>query len=201
MEYASRTFEFLSKSVLRHSRSRDDFIPIFFALDRYCKRRPHDASALHFFGLVCERIGHIETAAQLVGRAIEILETIYEETEDTNIERQFVIANSSLGRIRVSLRDYENALQSFEAAQGLIPEASHDQSTDLLQTQCKLGCGLAYFHLMQYNEALACFQGALAASQADTDVKGHANVLLAQTLWALNTPEFQETAKNHLLQR
>ncbi|EIN11575.1 superkiller protein 3 SKI3 [Punctularia strigosozonata HHB-11173 SS5] len=200
LEYASRTFELLSRPLHGRARSTEEFVPVFFALDRYCKRRPEDASALHLFGLVCERIGHIELAVELVTRSIEILEGIYEDTEDATVERQFVIANTTLGRMRVATGNFPGALESFETAQALVPLDSDDRSIKILRCQCDFGRALAYFNLGHHDDALASFQTALQISGGDREIKGHVSVLLSQALWALGSTEFQETAKNHLLQ-
>jgi len=74
------------------------------------------------FGLVCERIGHTELAIERTDHAITVLEAAYEETEDPIIERQFIIVNTTVARLRLAVRDYEGALSSFQTALGLLPE-------------------------------------------------------------------------------
>lgn len=172
-------------------------------LDRFCKQRPHDASALHLFGLVCERVGHIDLGINLMGRAITLLEAAYEESEDAAIERQFTIAHTNVARLRLSAGDFAGALESYQVATGLLPDEPSDDEveTTVLLAQCEFGAGLAHFKLGELPEALALFEAAMATAAEQPAVRGHVVVLLAQTLWAIGTEEAKETAKTQLLQR
>ncbi|KAF8270248.1 TPR-like protein [Lactarius quietus] len=169
----------------------------FFALGRYLKQRPDDASALHLFGLVCERIGLVELAIEHTDRAIRVLESAYEETEDPVIERQFTIANTTVARLRLAVRDYEGALSSFQSALGLLPEEGEDR---VLQSQCLFGSGLANFKLGALDVAIQNFEEALVAAGDDLQMRGHVTVLLSQTLWATGTLDGQDAAKSQLLE-
>ncbi|KAI9442528.1 TPR-like protein [Lactarius indigo] len=155
-----------------HHTSPDDLFPAFFALGRYLKQRPDDASALHLFGLVCERIGLVELAIEHTDRAIHVLEAAYEENRRP--------ANTTIARLRLAVRDYEGALGSFQSALGLLPEDGED----------RLGA---------LDTAIQNFEEALVAAGDDLHMRGHVTVLLSQTLWATGTPDGQEAAKSQLL--
>ncbi|KAI0082004.1 TPR-like protein [Panus rudis PR-1116 ss-1] len=198
VEFAKRLFKTLGTAGDRTS--PDSIYPAFFVLDRYVKQHPQDANALHLFSLVCESIGQRELAVDLVQRAITILETAYEESEDPIIERQFTIAHTNLGRLRLSLQDYDGALEAFQVALGLLPEDDPEQTTRVLLSEVHFGSGLASFKLGRFEEALVSFETALESSADHTVVRGHVTVLLAQTLWALGTEEGRESAKAQLLQ-
>ncbi|KAI0371043.1 TPR-like protein [Pilatotrama ljubarskyi] len=200
LEYATRLFKKINESTKSRSASKDAFLPAFFVLDRFCKQRPQDASALHLFGLVCERIGHIGLGIDLVGRAITLLEAAYEETEDPVIERQFTIAHVNVARLRLSVADYEGALESYQVASGLLAEEAEGSEAKVLLAQCQFGSGLANFKLGQLAEALALFEAAMATAADHPVIRGHVVVLLAQTLWAIGTDEAKESAKTQLLQ-
>lgn len=195
VEFARREFDHLSAGH-SHRASPDDLFPAFFALDRYLKQRPDDASALHLFALICERIGHVELAIERTDHAIGVLEAAYEETEDPNIERQFTIANTTAARLRLAVRDYEGALGSFQSALGLLPEEGEDRA---LKAQCLFGSGLASFKLGALDAAIENFEAALLAAGDDLHMRGHVTVLLAQTLWATGAEEGREAAKAQLL--
>lgn len=200
MEFAKRLFNKLGSSTGARS-SPDALHPAFFTLDRYVKQHPQDANAMHLFGLVCESIGHTELGADMLQRAIVILEAAYEETEDPIIERQFTIAHTNIGRLRLALEEYDGALEAFQVALGLLPEESDGETTTVLLAHSHLGSGLAHFKLDQLEEALGSFQSALAYAAPNDTVRGHVVVLLAQTLWALGSEEGRESAKSQLLQR
>ncbi|KAH9058809.1 TPR-like protein [Lactarius vividus] len=196
LEFSKREFKHFLSAGHDHHTSPNDLFPAFFALGRYLKQRPDDASALHLFGLVCERIGLVELAIEHTDRAIRVLEAAYEETEDPVIERQFMIANTTVARLRLAVQDYEGALGSFQTALGLLPEEGEDR---VLQTQCLFGSGLANFKLGALDTAIQNFEEALVAAGDDLHMRGHVTVLLSQTLWATGTQEGQEAAKSQLL--
>ncbi|KAI0633616.1 TPR-like protein [Trametes polyzona] len=203
LEYATRLFNTINKSTsTSRSASQEAFLPGFFVLDRFCKQRPQDAAALHLFGLVCERIGHLQLGIDLIGRAITVLEAAYEESEDPVIERQFTIAHTNVARLRLSTGDFAGALESYQVATGLLPEqpGEEDAEAKVLLAQCQFGSGLAHFKLGELVEALALFEAALVSAADKPAIRGHVIVLLAQTLWAIGTDEAKESAKTQLLQ-
>ncbi|TBU40919.1 TPR-like protein [Dichomitus squalens] len=202
LEYATRLFSKVNATSKSRSASSEALLPAFFVLDRYCKQRPKDASALHLFGLVCERIGHIELGIEMISRAISVLEAAYEQSEDPVIERQFTIAHANVARLRMAKEDHEGALESYQVATGLLPEQKEgdDADTKALLAQCQFGSGLANFKLGQLPEALTLLESAMTTAADLPLIRGHVVVLLAQTLWAIGTGEARESAKNQLLQ-
>ncbi|KAJ7668399.1 TPR-like protein [Mycena polygramma] len=197
LEFASRTFARLTNKAHASTPAVDELLPAFFVLDRYCRGRPDDACALHLFALVCESLGQTDFATELIGRAIAILEAEYEETEDSTVERHFTIANSNLARLRLSLKDYEGAIESFESALGLLGDSKGDA---IMRAQAQFGMGLANFKLGDLEAALGLFEAALETAGDNLVVRGHVTVLLAQTMWAIGTDEFKESAKAQLLE-
>ncbi|KAJ6593707.1 TPR-like protein [Mycena capillaripes] len=199
LEFASRTFTRLADKPHASTPAVDELLPAFFVLDRYCRGRPNDACALHLFALVCESLGQTEFAVELIGRAIALLEAEYEENEDSTVERHFTIANSNLARLRLSLKDYEGAIESFESALGLLAEDAKGDEINAMRAQAQFGMGLANFKLGDLEAALGLFEAALETAGENLVVRGHVTVLLAQTMWAIGTDEFKETAKAQLL--
>ncbi|KAK7692825.1 hypothetical protein QCA50_004460 [Cerrena zonata] len=200
VEFAKRLFNKLGSSGAGARSSPDALHPAFFTLDRYVKQHPQDANATHLFGLVCESIGHIELGANLIQRAIAILEAAYEESEDPIIERQFAIAHTNVGRLRLALENYDAALDAFQVTLGLLPEESDGETTSVLLAHSHFGSGLAHFKLGHLEEALVSFQTASEYAEPNDTLRGHVVVLLAQTLWALGSEEGRESAKSQLLQ-
>lgn len=178
----------------------DSLLPSFYSLDRYCRRRTSDPTALHLFGLVCERLGHHELAVEVVSRAIKILETVYEETEDIIIERRYAIANANLARILLTVGKDLEAVETFESAFGLLSADDKNSETILLRVMCQFGSGIAHFHLGNLEEAMALFETALEVADGNVEVRGQVTVMLSQTLWAIGTDEFREAAKSQLLE-
>lgn len=174
-------------------------MPGFFVLNRYCKERPNDESALHLLGLVCERIGHYDLAVEPIMKAISILEAKYEENEDPAIERQFTIASTNLGRLCAANGDFMGALQRLETALGLIGDDGSAES-HVLCTQSYFVTGLSRFGRGDLNGAMESFGLALGSAGDDLAMVGHVSILLAQVLWSLGEDETKESAKSQLLQ-
>lgn len=205
IEFAKREFSRASSS------TPSELFPAFFILSRYCKQRPSDASALHLYALVCERLGHLSRAVELLGQTISILEAAYEESEDPVIERRFVVAHVNLARARLAVGDWEGALEGYQTAFGLLPEPEvevegaersdhEDGQTAVLRTQCQFGSGMASYKMDQFQEALEFFEDALASAGGDVRMRGHVVVMLSQVLWSLGTEEGRESAKAQLLE-
>ncbi|KAG6334505.1 hypothetical protein ID866_4588 [Astraeus odoratus] len=202
LEFAARVFLPFTGPARASTSAQEEVLPALAVLDRYVKRYPTDACALHLLGLVYERLGHQERGAEWISRAIALLETAYEETEDPVLERQFTIAHANLARLKVSMRDYAGALESFETALGLLPEHIPDDSgaeVRILRVQALFGSGLAHFRLGDLQNAMTTFQAALDTAGENDTLRGHVTVLLAQSMWAIGTDEFRESAKTLLL--
>ncbi|KAI0027005.1 TPR-like protein [Vararia minispora EC-137] len=199
-EVPDADLEFARREFKHHSSGRMsttfDLFPAFFVLGRYCQQRPDDASALHLYGLISERIGHPELAAEAVQHAIAVLEAAYEESEDAALERQFAIANTTAARLRLAAGDYEDALEFYDSAWGMLPEGE----TGVLNAQCRFGTGLANFKLGRLQGAIDAFEEALTCAGDDLHIRGNVTVLLAQCLWTMGTEEAQESAKTQLLE-
>ncbi|KAI6121364.1 superkiller protein 3 [Pisolithus sp. B1] len=204
MEFAARLFPPMPPQGKARLPPREELLPAFAALNLYVKQRQDDPRALHLLGLICERHGGLEQGAEWIFRAITLLEIAYEETEDSLIERQFTIAHTNLARLKVGLRDYTGALESFEIALGLLPErVAADRECEpgiaLLRVQVLFGSGLAHFKLGDFQSAMTRFQAALDATVDNHILRCHVTVFLARCMWAIGTDELRESAKALLL--
>ena len=180
---------------------QDALLPAFFLLNRYSLRLPNDTSGLHLLSLVCECLGHLSFAAEVVEQAIGILESAYEETEDPEVEGKYTIANVTLGRLKLSQGAYSDSAVLFESALGLLAEKeAEDKSTQVLKVQAYLGLGLAHFLQGNLEAALGFLEDGFVCAGEDLLLRGHITIVLAQTLWAMGTEEAQETAKSRLLE-
>lgn len=144
-------------------------------------------------------MGQLEIGVDLITRAIALLEASYEQTEDTEIERQFTIAHSNIGRLKLSLDDYEGALESLETTLGLLSE-EEDETTMLLRVQAQFGSGIAHFRIGNLETAVEFFEKAIGSATNNEFVQGEITVMLAQTLWAIGTSESRDQAKTRLLE-
>ncbi|KAG2745039.1 superkiller protein 3 [Suillus brevipes Sb2] len=198
LQFALRVLSAVNDLNTVRAPNTERLLPAFFVLGRYFQRCPADACGLHIFGLICEHLGKLEQGVEYISRAITLLEAAYEEKEDPIVERQFVIAHTNIARLRLGLQDYEGSLASFETALGLLPEDAERES-QILRVQAQYGSGLASFKMGDLQAAMTAFQAALESAADDHVLRGQVTVLLAQTMWAIRTPEFRESAKGLLL--
>ncbi|EJD03262.1 TPR-like protein [Fomitiporia mediterranea MF3/22] len=199
IEYAYRSFRKLPMLASRSNASTQDaLLPLFFSLDRYSRRKADDPSALHLFGLVCERLHLDDLGVKVLSKAIKQLEAIYEETEDSVIERQYAIANTSLARVLLATGKLEAAIETFETAFGLLPTDDPSKEVIALRSLCQFGSGIASFHLGEFDEALVKFETAQEIASANPLIRGQVTVLLAKALWAIGSDAFRDSAKEQL---
>lgn len=177
----------------------DTLLPAFFLLNRYCRYRPNEESGLHLLALVCESLGHLPFAETLVERALAILEAVYEETEDPEVERRYAIANATLGRLRLSQGDISGSLTSFESVLGLLSE-KEDESVDILKVQVHLGLGLTHFMQGDPESAIGYLEEGLLHAGEDLALRGQITIVLAQVIWSNRTDECKEIAKSRVLE-
>ncbi|KAL1743133.1 hypothetical protein HDZ31DRAFT_83630 [Schizophyllum fasciatum] len=176
----------------------DLVLPVFDVLERYLQKRPNDPTGLHLAALVHEALGHAERGAALAGRAVDLLEALYEETEDLTVERQYTIATSNRARMQLALGDAADAAAGWETVNGLLEEGDGPEVVTL-RVQAGFGIGLARMQLGELDTALEAFQNALDMAGDDLLLRGHVAVLLAQALWSLGTEDGRESAKAQLL--
>ncbi|KAM0791144.1 hypothetical protein ACM66B_005630 [Microbotryomycetes sp. NB124-2] len=190
-----------------------------FSVTRFLSRYPDDPSALHLNAVILEQVGDRSAACESLEKAASILEQLYEVDESPAVEAQFVIAQTNLGRVRMSMEDYTGAADAFEAALSLLdidvvrdriadnqfsPEGEDEDDsfeglspsqTMLLFAECKLGLGLVHHFLGEFNSAEEVLEGALE------DLDGLPNsqrsalaVALGRVYWAEGEEEHSRSA-------
>jgi superkiller protein 3 len=171
----------------------------FTAVGRYCQVKPNDFSGLHLYGLVCERLGHFDTAIALVSRSVEYLEIAYEETEDPDIERCFSIAHANLGRLHLNVQNHSAAILSYESVRDLLSTGEGFAHPGLL-AQAHFGLAVANFRLGNADAAINSIRAALETAHDNLRLKVHFTVLFARSMWMSGDDNLKETAKNILLE-
>ncbi|GAA5864531.1 hypothetical protein JCM8547_005571 [Rhodosporidiobolus lusitaniae] len=167
-----------------------------FAVTRYLAQKPDDHHAVHLSALILEQVGDLSSATTAFEKAATLLEELYEVDESPQVEGQYVIAQTNLGRVRLVSQDYEGALEAFEAALSLLnieeaPEQSVDgglskeQSIHLF-TECKLGTSLAQLQLGDAGAAKTTLED--AREEVDGSLSGtpgdHLSVALGRVYWS-----------------
>ncbi|GAA6008264.1 hypothetical protein JCM11491_001948 [Sporobolomyces phaffii] len=173
-----------------------------FALNRYLAQRPTDHDALHLNALVLEQVGDLESSSQSLEKAASILEELYEVDESPAVEGQYVIAQTNLGRVRLASKNYEGAIEAFDAALSLLDLESPPSTggltkdqTVLLYTECKLGSALAHFWLEDADQA----KEVLERAGEDLEYQEHADHYRNHLVAALARIHWAEDEEDHTL--
>jgi superkiller protein 3 len=192
---------------IANSKQRADIDAVLSSLllvEKYLLVNPSNTTALHLKALLCERLNKHEAGAEAIATCLASLETAYEEYEDFTVERQFVIAQLTGGRLHLANKSYENAAEAFQTALSLLtPETDSeeerpDETTRRLRTFSRWGLGMTQYHLEQPDDAVASFTEACSEAADMPELTGHADVLLARLLWAIGDAE---GAQEKLLER
>jgi len=91
-----------------------------FALRHYTHQRTSDASALHLYALLCERLGLVDEASVSLERAVSLLEEEFESSESAETERAYCIALANLGRVRLAADQHDKALEAYTSVWELV---------------------------------------------------------------------------------
>ncbi|GAC95416.1 hypothetical protein PHSY_002992 [Pseudozyma hubeiensis SY62] len=170
-----------------------------FAMSAYLSHSPTDVDALHLSALLSERLGQMDLAIERIAKAASLLEERYEATETIEVARQYAVAESNLGRIRLATGDCEGAATAFEAAIGLLEGEEDDganEDTDKsdgkldrqrildAKVHSQLGLSLSHHFSGQPQDALAVIQEALSTASTDPSTSLDLTLHYAKLLWA-----------------
>ncbi|KAI9468081.1 MAG: hypothetical protein EXX96DRAFT_591852 [Benjaminiella poitrasii] len=153
-----------------------------FALEKLTQKERKDAVALNLLGLLLERLGQYERAAEAFASAILALESRPES------EEQLVKVYANLGRVLCAAGDFEGAIGTI---------ANSDEPIKL-NVYSQLNAGIAYYFLDKLPESLSMFEMALNATENDINLRQDVVVLLSKVLWALGGEEQRSVAKDQL---
>ncbi|KAJ9476702.1 Superkiller protein 3 [Pseudozyma hubeiensis] len=172
-----------------------------FAMSAYLSHSPTDVDALHLSALLSERLGQMDLAIERIAKAASLLEERYEATETIEVARQYAVAESNLGRIRLAAGDFEGAAAAFEAAIGLLEGEEDDGSDEATakidgkldrhrildaKVHSQLGLSLSRHFSGQPQDTLTVIQEAISTSSTCSDPSTPLDLTLhyAKLLWA-----------------
>ncbi|KAL0078663.1 hypothetical protein J3Q64DRAFT_1872086 [Phycomyces blakesleeanus] len=165
-----------------------------FALQKLTEQKLNDALALNLLGLLLERLGQFERAAEAFAGAILALETQAEQGRIGEIElkKRMTKVHGNLGRTLCASGDFSGAIASYNSALAM------GGTEGSARTYCQLGAGIAYYFEDQLEESLGMFETALNETESDPLLRQDVVVLLSKVLWALGGDEQREVAKEQL---
>ena len=137
-------------------------------MQRFTDDCPHDYAALHLHAIISEQLNQYDVAATQIDKCVQLLEAAYEDSESEQTEKNYALANLTLGRIRLALQHYDGAIEAFNTSLSLADDKK-------MKLTAMLGIGLAsYYNNLDDSSIKNAFE-----EYRDVD----AGVLLAQILW------------------
>ncbi|CAO3639771.1 unnamed protein product [Cunninghamella blakesleeana] len=194
--YANTVYQQLSSQVKSDEKINNTIIVApAFALQKLTEQKLHDALSLNLLGLLSERLGQYQRAAEAFAGAILALEAKIEQQQDeenknTNLNRLAQV-HANLGRMLCATGDFQGAIHSYQLA------LQNENISS--RVYCLLGAGIAHYFLDQLEEALQMFEVALNETSDNIQLRQDVVVLLSKVLWALGGDEQRSVAKDQLL--
>lgn len=142
-------------------------------------------------GLLSERQGQYQRAAEAFAGAILALEAKMEQQDDDASAYRFAQLHGNLGRMLCATGDFNGAIHSYQVALG--------QENMPSRVYCLLGAGISHYFLDELEEALQMFETALNETESNIELRQDVVVLLSKVLWALGGDEQRTVAKDQLL--
>jgi superkiller protein 3 len=174
------------------------------ALQQILRLTADQSEIEHLSGLLFERTGSYEEAAQDLRKICSVLEEQYEVSESAEDLTKFVSAKADLARVELALGNYEEAIENADFALSLLPDDSDPEEMKTWKggqknfAKCRLTArltsGIGSYHNGNHDNALISLERALKESKTDPDVL----CLVAQVLWAKGGSKARESARNHL---
>ncbi|KAI8341483.1 hypothetical protein BC941DRAFT_510688 [Chlamydoabsidia padenii] len=165
-----------------------------FALQKLTEQKQNDSLSLNLLGLLSERQGQYQRAAEAFAGAILALEAKTEQqNNETDVETiyRFAQLHANLGRMLCATGDFNGAIQNYQVAL--------QQENMSSRVYCLLGAGISHYFLDQLEDALQMFELALNETTSNIELRQDVVVLLSKVLWALGGDEQRAVAKDQLL--
>ncbi|VEU22029.1 DEKNAAC103019 [Brettanomyces naardenensis] len=173
-----------------------EFNAAHFGLLNYLKFYPNDQLALQLVASLIERIHTFEEGVKISEQLCDILESKYEESEDTQTLISFAEAKCQLARLQLGSKQYSSAIESAGLASSLLAD-NEDLITEETQ-KCLLSSlavtGLALYFQAEYDDSLEQFNKILEVFPDSKRVV----VLVSQVLYAFDEAETKQAAVEEL---
>ncbi|OUM55265.1 hypothetical protein BVG19_g4771 [[Candida] boidinii] len=167
-----------------------------FAMVDYMKYNPNDTLALTVTLIILERIYDFDIAIELSDRLCDILEKLYENSEDPEILIGYTKAKSQLARIYIGKGNFEAAhgnssfvLDVLGSSEVLTPEI------EKCILSCNVVCGLSNYFEGKFSESLSEFMKCLEFSGGENR---RIVVLVSQVLYSYDEEDTKQAAIDEL---
>lgn len=164
------------------------------AIRRYLQFQPDNIVGLKLAFLLSERCHTYEMSIEIGQILFEALEKDYEKTESALVLLDLGIIKTQLARVLMGNGNFEAAVENSQFTLDLFSEEQPSDEVTKAMLSSRIVIGLSFFFNKQFEEALEEFQIIL-----DGHSQSHrAITLVAQVLYAIDSPESKQAAVDHL---
>lgn len=185
-----------SSKDIRDVEAGQEFSIANFAIQTFLKFSPDNELGLELALLLSERCQTYETSAMLGEKLCSLLEAKFEQSESPELILKVAKAKTTLGRVYLGLTDYDSAIANAQFTLDLLQEEEATKEVRESVLLSRIVIGLAHFFREQYTEALEELQVILG----EHSESHRAVTLIAQVLYALDTPETKQAATDQLFE-
>ena len=168
------------------------------ALSQLQGLNPQELAYGHLSALFQERNHEHDRAVATLSKICAAAESDYEVTESPQSLKRFAIAKADLARAHLATGAHADAADAAELAIQLSSDEADSELTAEERRRVRLSAhvslGLARYYQGAVDDAVRCFDAALAESDANPDVA----CVLAQVLWATGREPARERAREVL---
>lgn len=165
-----------------------------YAIQSFLKMQPNDITGLKLALLLSERCQTYNMSVDIGERLCQLLEQKYEESERLAVLLEFAQAKTLLARVCLGLKDYARAIDHAQFTLDVLGEEEYSEEVRAALLSSRIVIGLSFFFNNQFNDALEELKMILSEhSQSHRAV-----TLIAQVLFAYNTPETKQAAIDQL---
>lgn len=178
----------------REVEAAQEFSIANLAIQSFLKMQPNNETGLKLALLLSERCHTYKTSVDVGQRLCDLLEKKYEQSESQVVLVEFAKAKTLLARVCLGMEDYETAIDNAQFAIDLVSEEEITEDIRKTVLSSRIVIGLSFFFNNQFNDALE----ELKIILNEHGESHRAVTLIAQVLYAYNTPETKQAAIDQL---
>lgn len=165
-----------------------------FAIQSFLKMQPNNETGLKLALLLSERCHTYNTSIEVGQKLCDLLEKKYEQSESLVVLVEFAKAKTLLARVCLGMEDYEKAIDNAQFTLDILAEEEPTLDVRNALLSSRIVIGLSFFFNNQFNDALE----ELKVILSEHSESHRAVTLIAQVLFAYNTPETKQAAIDQL---
>lgn len=164
------------------------------AIRRFLQFQPENITGLKLAFLLSERCHTLEISVEIGELLIAALEKEYEKSESALVLLDLGVAKTQLARVLMGSSKFDDAVENAQFTLDLLSEEEASPDVEKAMLSSRIVIGLSFFFNQQYQEALEEFQVILD----EHSLSHKAITLIAQVLYAMDSPESKQAAVDHL---